>query len=296
MTRLRMLVTGGAGQLVLSLIERAPHHGVLVVSLGRPDIDLLHPGGIAAKVKALAPDIVVNAAGHTAVDQAESETEAVHVINAVAAGAVAEAAMAIGVAVVQISTDFVFDGRLDRPYREDDLPAPLNVYGKSKLDGEKLVAAANPNHAVVRTSWIYSPFGKNFVKTMLALGQTRSEISVVSDQVGSPTYAIDLADGILRVCHNLVESPDAADMRGIFHLTGSGTTNWAAFAFAILEEAAKRGSAHTRAVPIPSSAYPTPARRPRNSRLDNAKIARIHGVRLPCWRDGLTRCVTRLTS
>ena len=294
MTRLRVLVTGRHGQLVNALIERGADHGLDVIGLGRPDIDLQQPLGITAKIRDFAPDVVVNAAGHTAVDQAESEPQIVHAVNVTGAGAIAEAAKSLNIAIVQISTDFVFDGSQERPYREDDATAPLNVYGKSKLASEALVASITPNHAILRTSWVYSPFGKNFVKTMLAFGKTRSEISVVCDQIGAPTYAIDLADGIIRLSRNLVEYPDAEKLRGVLHLTASGVTSWADFAAAIFADVSRRGGPGTRVQPIPSSAYATAARRPSNSRLDNAKIASIHGVRLPDWRDGLSRCLDRL--
>jgi dTDP-4-dehydrorhamnose reductase len=207
---------------------------------------------------------------------------------------VARAAKELGVPVIHLSTDYVFDGRLDRPYRQDDATGPLGVYGKSKLAGEAAVAAGNGDHVILRTSWVYSPFGKNFVRTMLALAAKRDEIAVVSDQRGAPTNALDMADGILAVAKNLIAKPASPELRGVFHITGRGETNWAEFATAIFDASAAIGGPSARVLPIPASAYPTPARRPANSRLDNSHLAKVHGVRLPLWQQSLQDCVRRI--
>ncbi len=180
------------------------------------------------------PDLVVSAAAYTAVDQAEDEPDLAHSINAVGAGAVAQAAADIGAPVIHLSTDYVFSGDGEKPYTEDDPTGPHGVYGRTKLDGETAVAAANPRHLILRTAWVYSPFGKNFVKTMLRLAENRDNLSVVADQWGNPTSAIDIADGILRVANRL-RADGQFDAFGVYHLAGTGSTNWSTFARAIFE-------------------------------------------------------------
>jgi dTDP-4-dehydrorhamnose reductase len=237
---------------------------------------------------------VVNAAAFTAVDLAESQEEEALLVNGRAAGAVAQAADALGVPVIQISTDYVFDGALERPYREDDATGPISAYGRSKLAGEQAVVAATANHAILRTAWVYSPFGKNFVRTMLRLAETRDEVGVVADQAGNPTNALDIADAILAVAANLFARPNDAPLRGIFHMTAQGEAVWADVAEAIFAERAAAGHAPITVKRIATSDYPTPARRPANSRLDSSKLAASHGVTLPEWRYSLRICVRRL--
>lgn len=274
--------------------ERAAFHNVTVVPVGRPTIDLASPSGLEDILVELRGDVLVNAAAFTAVDQAEAEPELAEAINGIGAGALAGAAAAMGIPIVQLSTDYVFDGTLDRPYREDDPVTPLGVYGTSKLLGEQAVADETPNHVILRTAWVYSPFGKNFVKTMLRLAQSRDELGVVGDQRGGPTSALDLADGIIAIARNLVAHPKEADMRGVFHLTGTGTASWAQFASAIFECSALFGGPTARVRPIATAEYPTPAKRPANSVLDCTKVATIHGVALPSWRMSLEPCVKRI--
>jgi dTDP-4-dehydrorhamnose reductase len=286
-------VTGSQGQVVRALQERGPHSNVEIVALGRPELDLLRPGEIFAALKAAQPDVVVSAAAFTAVDVAESQPAEADAINAVGAGEVARAAASLRAPVVHLSTDYVFDGTLDRPYREDDPTGAIGEYGRSKLLGEQAVASVNPDHAILRVAWVYSPFGKNFVRTMLNLASTREEIAVVADQHGAPTSAHDIADGVIRVASNL-KTDAAPGMRGIFHMTAQGEATWAEFAEAIFTISSRAGGPFARVRPIPTSAYPTPARRPANSRLDTAKIAREHGVLLPPWRAALAVCMTRL--
>ena len=293
---MQIAVTGRSGQVVLSLLERAKAGNVRVRAVGRPDLDLARPETVVAALLALRPDAIVNAAAYTAVDLAESEPALAHEINAAGAAAVARAAAQLDIPIVHLSTDYVFDGSLGRPYREDDATGPLGVYGASKLAGEAAVVAATANHAILRTAWVYSPFGKNFARTMLTLANTRDEISVVSDQLGSPTNALDIADGIIGVARNLVNRPAAPELRGTFHMTGAGETNWAEFAQAIFAISAGVGGPSARVRPIPTSAYPTPARRPANSRLDNSRLANVHGVRLPDWQPSLRGCIERLVA
>jgi dTDP-4-dehydrorhamnose reductase len=291
---MKIAVTGTQGQVVRSLVERGAVRGIEIVAIGRPEVDLAEPASLARAIEAAEPDVVVNAAAYTAVDKAESEPEAAMAINAAGAEAVAKTAARIGRPVVQLSTDYVFDGRLTRPYREDDAVNPISGYGRTKLAGEYAVAAANPRHVIVRTAWVYSPFGNNFVKTMLRLGETRDQLRIVADQQGAPTSALDIADGLIEIAEQLVERPNDSALYGAFHMTGSGETNWAAFAEAIFTEAALRGRQPVAVAPITTAEYPTPASRPANSRLDIAKISQIYGVALPDWRHSTRACVARL--
>ena len=292
MRALRLLVTGAQGQVVRSLIERAPE-GVEVTALGRPELDLADPASIRAAFDAQSPDVVVNAAAYTAVDKAEAEEELATRVNGEGAGLVAAAARALGAPVIQLSTDYVFDGSLDRPYREEDPVNPLGAYGRSKLAGEEAVAAANPRCVILRTAWVYSPFGANFVKTMLRLGQTRSEVRVVADQRGSPTSALDIADAVLVIAHRMLAAP-GPETYGVFHMTGGGEASWAEFAKAVFAQAQAFGRPPVEVIPISTAEYPTPARRPANSRLDGARLQRDYGIALPDWREFLPPVVARL--
>jgi dTDP-4-dehydrorhamnose reductase len=292
---MRIAVTGSNGQVATALKECAPA-GVEIVALGRPALDLERLETIGPAIAAARPDVIVNAAAFTAVDLAESQEETALLVNGSAAGKVAKAAAARGVPVIQISTDYVFDGRLDRPYREDDRTGPISAYGRSKLAGEQAVAAATADHAILRTAWVYSPFGKNFVRTMLRLAQTRDEVGVVADQAGNPTSALDIADAILTVARNLVAKPDDPSLRGIFHMTAQGEAVWADVAEAIFAVRTEAGLAPVAVRRIATADYPTPARRPANSRLDCSKLSARHGINLPDWRRSLRACVHRLIS
>lgn len=291
---MRIAVTGQAGQVVTSLIERGAAAGHEVIALGRPQLDLADPASVARALEAAAPDVIVSAAAYTAVDKAETESDLAHAVNGAGAAAVAEAARALGVPLVHVSTDYVFDGTLDRPYLETDPTGPTGVYGASKLAGEQAVLAIHgDNSAVLRVAWVYSPFGGNFVKTMLRLAGDRDEVSVVADQVGNPTSALDIADGIIQVATNLV-SDSYPELRGIFHMTASGEASWADFATAIFAASAALGGPSAMVKPIGTVDYPTPATRPANSRLDCGLIARVHGVTLPYWRESLDVVVASL--
>lgn len=291
-------MTGGPGQLVLSLVERGAAYGSErfdVVAVGPPELDLAAPDDdrVHAALAAARPDVIVNAAAHTAVDKAEREPELAFAINADGAGAVARAAARLGVPLVHVSTDYVFSGDKPEPYLESDATGPTGVYGASKLAGETAVLASGADAAILRTAWVYSPFGTNFVKTMLRLAQTREELGVVADQRGNPTNALDLADAVLTVAANLKTDP-AAGLRGLFHATGSGEASWAEFAAAIFAASAAQGGPAARVMPITSAEYPTLARRPGNSRLDCNRLAQRHGVRLPHWRGSTNAVVARL--
>jgi dTDP-4-dehydrorhamnose reductase len=291
---MKLVVTGREGQLAQSLIERSRSAGVEVVCLARPQFDLLAPDSVARAIEAAGGDVVINAAAYTAVDKAESEPAIASRVNGQGAGAVAAGAAKAGRPVVQISTDYVFDGSLDRPYVEDDAVAPGSAYGRSKLEGEYRVAEANPRHVIARTAWVYSPFGNNFLKTMLRLGMTREKISVVADQWGAPTSALDIADALIQIAHRLVAEPHNPTLFGTVHVTGPDYTNWAGFAETIFFQATALGRAPVTVVPISTAQYPTPAVRPANSRLDVGKLARVFGLVLPNWRSAAQDCVRRL--
>ena len=292
---MRLAVTGLAGQVVQSLIERGPGAGHSIVAVGRPALDLAgnDPEAILAALAAAKPDAIVSAAAYTAVDKAESEPELAFAVNATGAGHVAAAASALGVPLIHLSTDYVFSGEGTAAWREGHATGPQGVYGASKLAGEQAVLTGQPNCAVLRTAWVYSPFGANFVKTMLRLAESRDDLGVVADQHVNPTSALDIADGVLRIAANLLESADPA-LRGVFHMAGTGETNWADFAREIFAQSAAQGGPTANVRAIATADYPTPARRPANSRLDCSRLEAAHGVRLPQWTISLAPVVSRL--
>lgn len=291
---MRMVVTGRCGQIVGALRERATASPFEVVALGRPELDLSFPAEkIISAVEAADPDVIISVAAYTQVDKAESERELAFAINAAGPKALAKAARGLGVPLIHLSTDYVFDGSKNSPYVEDDATGPQGVYAASKLEGEMAVAATQPDSAVLRTAWVYSPFGANFVKTMLRLAADREEVSVVSDQHGNPTSAMDVADGILAVAGRIAGSKDSS-LRGIFNMTSTGEASWADFAEAVFAASAEMGGPTARVVRIATADYPTAARRPANSRLDSSKLERVYGVRLPDWRQSVKQVVERL--
>lgn len=286
---MRVLVTGTEGQLARSLAERARlHPEIELITVGRPQLDLEVPGSAAAAIAAAAPDIVINAAAYTAVDQAEDEPDRAFRINADAAGEVAAAAASAGAAVIHLSTDYVFNGEASGPYREDAIVDPLGVYGRSKLAGEEQVRAANPRHAIVRTAWVYSPFGRNFVKSIMAAAGVRDRLTVVDDQRGSPSSALDLADGLLAM---IVRGGGWGET---YHLAGAGEASWCDFAREIMSQCEANGLPHVPVDPIRTEDWPTRAVRPRNSVLDSAKFERTFGFVMPDWRASTRDVVQRL--
>ncbi|MFB2551224.1 dTDP-4-dehydrorhamnose reductase [Ensifer soli] len=290
---MRILVTGREGQVVTALVERgALHPDIVIEPLGRPDLDLADTAAIAAAIVAARPDVIVSAAAYTAVDLAETETATAHAVNALAPGEIGKAAAHLGVPVVHLSTDYVFDGSKAAPYEETDPVAPLGVYGATKREGEVALAAATADHAILRTAWVYSPFGKNFLKTMLRVAMTRDHLTVVDDQVGNPTSALDIADAVITVARNLATRSDP-DLRGVFHMTGSGEASWADFAVEIFDVSRAAHGPSAEVKRIPTRDYPTPAKRPANSRLDCSRLARIHGVTLPDWKISTAAVVRR---
>lgn len=292
---MRVVVTGREGQLARSLQAVGASLGAQIVCLGRPELDLALAATIPDVLNASGADVIINAGAYTAVDRAEGEPEKARAVNAVGAGLVAEAAERLGVPILQVSTDYVFDGAGRAPYREEDEVRPLGIYGSSKREGEVRVAAAAPRHVICRTSWVYSPYGQNFVKTMLRLAGEREEVGVVADQSGCPTYAIDLAETLLRMARRVVEEPDVdSPLFGVFHVAGGGQATWADVAEAVFARSAALGGPSARVRPIGTKDYPTPARRPADSRLDGAKLAARYGIALPDWRASLGDCVARL--
>jgi dTDP-4-dehydrorhamnose reductase len=290
---MKVLVIGSSGQLAKSLAERARGRaGIEFRVIGRPDADLEVPGSAASAIVAAEPDVVINAAAYTAVDLAEDEPDRAFRVNADAAGEVA-AATAGKARLIHISTDYVFDGRADGAYAEDAEPNPLNVYGRSKLAGEANVRSANADHLIVRTSWVYSPFGRNFVTTMMAAAEGKDNLTVVDDQRGCPTSALDLAEGILRVI-DVWNGGSRAGLGQTYHLVGTGSTSWRGFAQAIMDERRTHGLKTAAVAPIHTKDWPTRAERPRNSTLDSGKFLRDFGFALPQWRSSVADVVGRL--
>ncbi|WP_430259396.1 dTDP-4-dehydrorhamnose reductase [Neorhizobium sp. IRS_2294] len=292
----RYLVTGQEGQVVRSLVERASRHrDIEVLPLGRPALDLARIDTIEAAILSAKPAVIVSAAAYTAVDQAETDEANAFAINAAAVGEIGRVAKALGIPVVHLSTDYVFDGKKSSAYLETDPVNPLGVYGRSKLEGERLLAASGADYAILRTAWVFSPYGKNFLRTMLRVAETRDDLNVVADQIGNPTSALDIADAVFKVGDNLLALDDAR-LRGVFHMTGTGDASWAEFASAIFEASGKSGGSTANVHPITTAEYPTPAKRPQNSCLDCSKLAAEHGVSMPDWQSSTLEVVRQLLS
>jgi len=292
-----ILIFGKKGQVATALARTDWGGHQELHFLGRGDLDLRTAGaeGIARRINQIGPSLVINAAAYTAVDQAESEPAAAYALNAVAPGLIAQSCAAAAIPLIHISTDYVFDGTSAAPYAETDPICPVSVYGASKEAGERAVRAATPRHVIVRTAWVFSPSGRNFVKTMLRLGAARHELRIVDDQIGSPTSAADIAAALAQIAQRLRARPAPAPACGTYHFCAAGHTSWHGFAAAIFDAAHKRGfQAAPRLLPIPTSAYPTPARRPLNSRLACAKLSAAFGVTPRPWRAGLHACLDAL--
>lgn len=272
---MKILVFGKTGQVALALARQAE-----VIALGRDKADLSRPEDCAAAIVSHRPDVIINAAAYTAVDKAETESAQAFLINAAAPNAMAKAAAEYGIPFVHISTDYVFDGSGETPRHEAETTGPLQVYGRSKREGELGILAAGGCAAVLRTSWVFSPDGANFVKTMLRLGADRNALSIVGDQIGGPTPAAAIADACLIMAKSLVKDREGA---GIYHFSGAENVSWAQFAEAIFESA----GLNVVVSAIPSADYPTPAARPLNSRLDCSRIKTVFGIDQPDWREAV---------
>jgi dTDP-4-dehydrorhamnose reductase len=290
---MRILVTGKHGQVDTSLQALGDQMGLDIHRIGLPEIDLSKPETLEAAVREIAPHVIISSAAYTAVDKAESEIDLAQRINGDAPGELARLAAELNIPILHLSTDYVFAGDKDGAYNETDTPAPVSVYGKTKLSGEEQIRAATDNHIILRTAWVYSPYGNNFVKTMLRLGETRDELNIVADQHGCPTYAPEIARALLAIAQQVAIDSDPT-IRGTFHLTGQGETTWAEFATAIFAGASARGRNPVRVNPITTADYPTPAKRPANSRLDGNKLDDIYGLRLDPWPISLDDCLSRL--
>lgn len=290
---MRILVLGQTGQVATALLARLPLDGHQVEAVGRAVADIGDPAAARRVVLDYAPEIVINAAAYTAVDRAEVDEDAARALNADGPAAAAAAAASIGASFIQFSTDYVFDGSKGQPYDENDTPQPLGVYGRTKLDGERAVAAANPRHIILRTAWVCSPGGSNFLRTMLRLAGERAFLGVVDDQRGRPTFARDLADAVALIVRRL-PTDEASDGWGVFHAVSQGETTWCGFARAIMDGSRTRGGPATEIRPITTAEYPTPARRPADSRLSSERLASVYGVRLPDWQTSLGACLDEI--
>lgn len=284
-----ILVFGRNGQ-VGSELTRALRAIGDVTALGRAELDLTNPDAIRAIIRAAKPDVIVNAAAYTAVDKAESEPELAMQINAVAPGVMAEEALRLGALLVHYSTDYVFDGAKPAAYTESDIPNPLNVYGRTKLAGEQAIQATGAAHYILRTSWVYAAKGANFLNTILRLARERPELRIVNDQTGAPTWARAIADLTARLLAAGIRSKEPS--YGLYHLTASGAVTWFGFAQAILAEAQQTlGLVPPRLIPITTTEYPLPARRPANSRLDTTKLTATFGIKPAPWQEMLAQCM-----
>ncbi|CAN7666148.1 dTDP-4-dehydrorhamnose reductase [Variovorax sp. LjRoot130] len=290
---MKLLLLGKTGQVGWELQRSlAPLGELVALSSASTDLraDLRHPEEVAQTVLKLRPDVIVNAAAHTAVDKAESEPELASTLNATAPGAIAQAAQQIGALMVHYSTDYVFDGSGSKPWQEDDATGPLSVYGRTKLEGEQLIAANCPRHLIFRTSWVYAARGGNFAKTMLRLAKERERLTVIDDQFGAPTGAELLADVTAHAIRDTLRDPAKA---GLYHLVAGGETTWHGYTRFVLEQAQAAGvelkAGPATVDPVPTSAFPTPAKRPQNSRMSTIKLQSNFGLQLPPWQAGVAR-------
>ena len=286
---LRILIAGRDGQVGWELARSMTGFGS-VTAVSRAEMDLASDDSIRAVVRAVKPHLIVNAAAYTAVDKAESEPELARRINADAVATLAAEAKALGAAIIHYSTDYVFDGQKTAPYIEEDATNPLGVYGRTKLAGEQALANAGIPYLVLRTSWVYGTRGKNFLLTILRLAAEKPELRIVADQFGAPTWSRDIASATATMAERWIGS-GAADRSGIYHLTAAGETSWHGFATEALRLQNKKPA---RLIPIPTSEYPTPAARPKNSRLDCRKLQNVFGVKLPDWSDSLDKVIREL--
>jgi len=284
----KILITGSTGQLSQEL-QRALAGDGKVLALGHHSLDLAQPGQIRQQVRLLRPDLIINAAAYTAVDAAQSKREQAYAVNAIGPGVLAEEAARLGIPLVHYSTDYVFSGVKPTPYLEEDRPAPLSVYGASKLAGEEAIQAVGGQRLILRTSWVYSKHGRNFLLTMQRLLQERDTLSVVDDEIGSPTWAGTIASVTAELVRKWRNGEGSAS--GLYHLTASGETSWYGFACSIAEDLRQQGRLRARLTPIHSKDYPTAAQRPLNSRLDCTRLQRDWGVGLPDWQTALQQCL-----
>lgn len=286
---MKVLVTGSNGQVGYCLVQQLRQQNADFLALDRDQLDITQRQAVWQTVSDYRPDIIINAAAHTAVDKAESEAEQAFAINRDGAAYLAEAAQQIGAAMLHISTDYVFDGQATQPYTETDTTAPQGVYGQSKLAGEQAVLAACSRSIILRTAWVFGEHGHNFVKTMLRLGRERDSLGIVSDQHGAPTYAGDIAAALLHIAHHITQGKPTE--YGIYHFSGKPYVSWYQFAEAIFQQAQQQGIlANTpQLLAIATPDYPTPAKRPANSCLQLDKIQQAFGISPSDWQQALTQ-------
>jgi dTDP-4-dehydrorhamnose reductase len=295
---MKILLFGKGGQVGWELQRSLAPLGELIaldVDSRQPCGDFTHLDDLAQTVRAIAPDVIVNAAAYTAVDKAESEPEQVRTINALAPGILAREARKLGNWLIHYSTDYVFDGSGSKPWVETDFTGPLSVYGSTKLEGEEAIRASDCRHLIFRTSWVYAARGGNFAKTMLSLAQKRDRLTVIDDQIGAPTGADLLADVTAHAIRTALQQPE---LSGLYHLVAGGETSWHDYACYVLNLARQAGVnlkvAAENVIAVPTSAFPLPARRPLNSRLDACKIQTTFGVHLPLWQVGVARMIAEI--
>lgn len=294
---MNILLTGKNGQVGFEL-QRALAPLGTVHAFGTADCDLSDANALRALIQSVRPQLIVNPAAYTAVDRAESEQEKARAVNTVAPGVMGEEAQRLGATVIHFSTDYVFDGNQPTPYKESDAVGPQSVYGQTKLEGERALAQATPHHVILRTSWVVGAHGGNFAKTMLRLAAERDELKVVADQFGAPTSAALLADVTAHLARQIQREGAAAFPFGTYHLVAAGETSWHEYAQFVIGEAVKAGrtikATPDRVLPIPASAYPTPAQRPQNSRMDTSHIQNTFGLQLPHWQQGVSHILQQI--
>ena len=297
MTLPRILLTGKNGQVGFEL-QRALAPLGEVIAVGTADCDLSDANAIRGLMQRVQPQLVVNPAAYTAVDKAESDADKARAVNAVAPGVLGEEASRLGASVIHYSTDYVYDGSKDGLYTESDPVSPQSVYGQTKLDGERALQAATTRHVILRTSWVVGAHGGNFAKTMLRLAGDRDELKVVADQFGAPTSASLIADVTAHIARQMLRDGADGFPFGVYHLAAAGETSWHAYAQYVIGEAIGMGKAlkatPERVLPIPASSYPTPARRPQNSRLDTHKLRQTFGLHLPHWQEGVKHILQQI--
>ncbi len=287
-------VIGKTGQLAEALQRLAAERGTALIAGGRPQVDLVSNASLQALLDKTEPGVVINAAAYTAVDKAEDDRDAAFALNATGPGQLAALCAKAAIPLIHVSTDYVFDGTKTTPYLVGDRANPKSVYGASKAAGEEAIRAAQPHHAIVRTAWVYGQAGGNFVKTMLRLGAERDELRVVADQIGQPTFADDLASGLLAIADRMQAEPQASpdsEIFGTFHLTGAGETSWHGFASEIFRLAREHGHKTPNVLPIPATDYPLPAARPAYSVLDCSRTQSVFGINRPEWTAALARAI-----
>ena len=297
MSQARILLTGKNGQVGFELQSALAPLGE-VVALGSTDCDLSNADALRATIRKINPQLIVNPAAYTAVDKAETDTDLARAVNAIAPGVLGEEAARLGAAVIHYSTDYVYNGSKDGAYTEADDVDPQSVYGQTKLDGEKALVAANKKHIILRTSWVVGAHGGNFAKTMLRLASEREELKVVADQFGAPTSAALIANVTAHIARDLLRQTSDGFPFGTYHLAAKGETNWHAYAQFVIAEAIRMGkpmkATPERVLPIPAAAYPTPAKRPQNSRLQTRKLQEAFGLHLPDWQDGVKHILAQI--